>query len=240
MPNIPVKSIAKGTLKIAKEFLGKEVVEKAVEVGTSALEKYNNRIMVSDLKDVSIEDAVRNLSEMNLLPITAIAKPNASYAYSTENTVVSSEPTFGKKVDPKSSVKLYYVTSEIITLSKELEKSNAEEFIIPRIIGLDMYEAREDLEELGLRVTFKLDKPHIKHTSREIGQVTKVTYPDNKKLTTKQKKGERLWVYYVDENVINYSAELNNNRIRLLNERKNNVVKKIENVSKVLKKKNSH
>lgn len=232
-----VKAVAKVTMKVAKELIGKEVVEKAVSAGTEAVEKYNRRIEIPDLKDVSVEDAVRNLTDLNLLPITAIAQPNVGYANTYENVVVSSDPKFGKKVDSKSTVKLYYVTNEVIVKSIEMEKSIDEEFKLPRLIGLDIYEAREDLEELGLRVTLKLENPNIQFINREEGQVTRVAYPDNKKLTPKQKKGERIWLYYVDDKVINESLTMKEIKLEKASVRKERISKAVKDIPNRMKRK---
>jgi len=240
MPNKVIKSVkavAKVTMKVAKEFIGKEVVEKAVLVGTEAVEKYNSRIEIPDLKDVFVEDAVRNLNDLNLLPITAIAQPNVGYANTYENIVVSSDPKFGKKVDSKSTVKLYYVTNEVIVKSVEMEKSIDEEFKLPRLIGLDIYEAREDLEELGLRVTLKLENPNIQFINREEGQVTRAAYPDNKKLTPKQKKGERIWLYYVDDKVINESLSMKEIKLEKASVRKERISKVVKDIPNRMKRK---
>lgn len=242
MPNIAVKGVkaaGKGAMRLAKEFLGKEVIEKAVVVGADAIEKYNSRIKIPDLKDVPIDDAIKNLCELNLLPIKAIANPNVGYAESLEDVVVDCEPKFGRRVDPMTTVKVYYVTKEIISKSKELAKGLVEVFRLPRVIGLDIYEAREDLEELGLRVALKLESPGKQFISREDGQVTRVTYPDNKKLTQKQKKGERVWVYYVDENTINQSKKMVQDKTEKIRVQKERIIESINNVPKPFKKKKS-
>lgn len=238
MSNIAVKgakTVAKGAIIVAKELVGKEVVEKALLAGTDVIGKYNSRIKIPDLKDVPIEDAVKNLNELDLLPITAIAQPNVGYSDTYENVVVNSEPKFGKKVDSKTTIKLYYVTNEVISKSIEMEKSMDEEFKLPRVTGLNIYEAREDLEELGLRVTLKLENPNIHHISREDGQVTRVTYPDNKKLASKQKKGERVWLYYVDENVISESANIKEIKIEKTSLRKERIAKAMNNIPNIVK-----
>ena len=240
MPNKVIKgakAVAKVTIKVTKELIGKEVIEKAVLAGTEAVEKYNSRIKIPDLKDVFVEDAVRNLNDLNLLPIIAIAQPNVGYANTHENVVVSSDPKFGKKVDPKSTVKLYYVTNEVRVKSIEMEKSVDEEFKLPRLIGLDIYEAREDLEGLGLRVTLKLENPNIQFINREEGQVTRVAYPDNKKLTSKQKKGERIWLYYVDDKVINESLSMKEIKLEKASVRKERISKAVKDISNRMKRK---
>lgn len=239
MFNFPGKKLKKEVLKIAKEVATEvaslEIVEKIVEVGTDAFEDYKNRITIPDLKDVNIDDALSNLEELGLVPVAAIAQPKSSYSELYENVVVGSEPKFGKKVEPESAVKVYYVTDEVIKNSKELEVSTEGEFKLPRIIGLDKFEAREDLEALGLRVTLKLDTPDIKHIEREDGQVTKITYPDNEKLTSKQKKGERVWLFYVDEDVINESIAIRENEIQKDNMRKEKFANMFSSIPNLLK-----
>lgn len=240
MPKFATKGIraAKTGIKyLAKEILGDEVLGAVVKAGTNAFEKYNNKIKIPDVKDVQYEEAVRNLSELNLLPIVAIAKPNVAYADSVENAVVDSEPKFGKKVDPNSTVKLYYATNDVIQKSKVMETNLVDVFKLPRVIGLDIYEARADLEEVGLRVTMKLEMPNSKFAGLEDGKVTRVTYPGDKKLTLKQKKGERVWLYYVDEEIIKESKLIEEKKKTLNIERNEKVKQSINNLPKRLRKK---
>jgi len=70
------------------------------------------------------------------------------------------------------------------------------------IIGLNVHEAREDLENLGVRVSEKLERPSVSYINKEDGQVTRITYPNNQKVTSKLKTGERVWLYYVNDDVI--------------------------------------
>ncbi|SHJ69882.1 hypothetical protein SAMN02745691_02389 [Parasporobacterium paucivorans DSM 15970] len=46
-----------------------------------------------------------------------------------------------------------------IYLSKELSQNVVQKFKVPEVLGLNVNEAREDLEVLGLKVTGKLEKP---------------------------------------------------------------------------------
>lgn len=231
------KTVAKGALKIGKELIGNEVIDKVVDVSATAIDKYNSRIRIPDLKDVPLEEALKNLKDIDLLPLQAIAQPNVAYADLYENVVVHSEPKFGKKVEPKTTVKIYYITNEVIILSKELEKRIDDVFKLPRVKGLDIYDAREDLEELGLRVSLKLEKPSIQHINREDGQVTRVTYPDNKRLSQKQKKGERVWLYYVDETVIQESVNIKNMKVQIKTERKEKIAQTVSKLPKPFKRK---
>ncbi|MDF1617323.1 PASTA domain-containing protein [Petrocella sp. FN5] len=239
MAKFAIKGIGaakKGIIILSKEILKDEVFVTVVKEGTKALEKYNNKVKIPDVKDVLYEEAIKNLIGLNLLPVVAIAKPNVAYADSAENVVVDCEPKFGKKVDPNSIVKLYYATSDVIQKSKEMETNLEEVFRLPRVVGLDIYEAREDLEEIGLRATLKLENPNSKFVTFKDGQVTRVTYPGDKKLTLKQKKGERVWLYYVDEEIIKASELILENKKTINIERNEKLKQSINNLPKRFRK----
>lgn len=50
---------------------------------------------------------------------------------------------------------------------------------------------------------------------REDDQVTRVTYPNQKKIGSKVKTGERIWIFYVNEQVIAQSKAIKEKRIEL-------------------------
>ncbi len=116
-------------------------------------------------------------------------------------------------------MKVYYLTQDVINKSKDLLEKQAKDCTLPKVVGLSIGEAQEDLEALGLRVTRKLEKPDLKFCDKEEGQVTKVTYPDNKRIGAKLKTGERLWVYYVDEAVIFNSKAMKEKKVKEEQER---------------------
>lgn len=104
-------------------------------VGTEFVEKQKTLVKIPDLKDVHIYEALRLLKEeLNLTPTSAIANPSLAYADESENEVMYSEPRFGSWVNPKTTVKvcyltqdvgdrvwLYYVNEEVISESKSLK-----------------------------------------------------------------------------------------------------------------------
>lgn len=202
------KSLLKAGGKIVVETLTPEAVNLAIKVGADYYDKQKTLVRIPDLKDVLVDEATRILNELDLIVTVAICNPNTAYADESINEIMSSSPRFGTKVEPKSSVKIYYLTQEVIDKSKMLSEKMVQEFMLPRIIGVNIYEAREDLESLGLKITEKIEKADINFSNYEDGQVTKVTYPNNEKIKTKLKTGERVWLYYVDEKVISESREL--------------------------------
>jgi hypothetical protein len=210
--------------KVVAEMVAPDLLNFGAKVGTEFIEKQKNLVKIPDLKDVHIDEALRILKdELNLTPTPAVANPNIAYADESENEVMYTEPRFGSRINPKTTVKVYFLTQEVIEKSKELLGSEIKEFKIPEIIGLNVYEAREDLEGLGLKVAEKLEKPNEKLLVCEDGQVTRVTYPNDKKIGSKLKTGERIWLYYVDEEVIYASKAIKDEKDH----------KKQENIEKV-------
>lgn len=221
------KGLAAGG-KFLAGAIAPDAINTAGEIAKDIYENQQNMIKIPDLKDVHIDEAMRILKdELNLLPTSVICKPSVAYADERENEVMSSEPKFGTRVAPGSLVKLYYLTSKVIEESKEQSKMVPQIFPTPRIIGINVYEARTELEELGLNVILKLEKPHKKLFDLDDGQVTKITYPDGKKVGKKLKIAERVVINYVDDEVIADSLalknELENKKGKLLN----NITKKV-------------
>ncbi len=107
--------------KVVADIIAPDVMKLGSKIGNEFIEKQKNLVKIPDLKDVYIDEALRILkNELNLNPISAIAKPRLGYADESENEVMYSEPKFGTKVDPKTPVKVYYLTQEVIDKSKEL------------------------------------------------------------------------------------------------------------------------
>lgn len=219
MVKLPLEIVKKGYAKagkIANVNVNKEVLDFGVEVGRFVLEKQKNSIKVPDLKDVYLDEAILLLKDkLGLNPIPIESKPNLAYVDSIQNAVVYSVPRFGSKVSPGEAIKIYYLTQEIINDSKKLLDKEVKQSRLPRVIGLNVYEAREDLENLGLRVTVKLEHPNSKFVDLEDDQVTRVTYPNQKRIGSKVKTGERIWVYYVNEQVITESRAIKGNKGRV-------------------------
>lgn len=196
------KLILKGG-KVAAGIIAPGVVDLGLKIGNEFIDWKKTLVKIPDLRDVHIDEATRVLKDdLKLVPTPAIANPSLAYANESESEVMYAKPRFGSRVSPGTAVKIYYLTQEVIDKSKELLGSEIKEFKVPEIIGLNVYEAREDLEGLGLKVAEKLEKPNVKLLECEDGQVTRVTYPNDKKIGSKLKTGERIWLYYVDEEVI--------------------------------------
>lgn len=219
--------------RVAANAIAPDILNFGAKIGTEIIEKQKNLVKIPDLKDVHIDEALRILKdELNLAPVSAIANPSLAYADESENEVMYSEPRFGSRVNPRTTVKVYYLTQEVIDKSKELIGNQVQEFKVPRVIGLNIYEAREDLEGLGLKVTEKLEKPSLRLISKEDGQVTRVTYPNNQKIGSKLKTGDRVWLYYVDEEVKLESKSIKDKKDKDEQER----IDKIEKVTKDISK----
>lgn len=197
------KRLINGGKIVSKQLLAENVLNLGAKIGVEIIEKQKKLVKIPNLKDIHIDEALRVLKdELNLTPTSAIAKPSIAYADESENEVMYSEPKFGSRVNPGTIVKVYYLTQEVIDKSKELLGKEVQEVKVPRVIGLNIYEAREDLEGLGLKVSEKLETPNLKFVDKEDGQVTRITYPDNQKIGSKFETGDRVWIYYVNEEVI--------------------------------------
>lgn len=202
------KGLVKGG-KIVAEIMAPDVLNLGVKIGSDIYEQKKNQVKIPDLKDVHIDEALRILKEdLHLIPTKAIANPNIAYADESENEVMHSEPRFGTRVNPGTPVKVYYLTQEVVDMSKNLLGNIIHEFKVPNVIGLNIYEARQDLEDLGLKITEKLEKPRASFANKVDGQVTRITYPNDKKTGTKLKTGERVWIYFVNDDVISESKSL--------------------------------
>ncbi len=222
------KGLLKGG-KIVAQMIAPEAIDIGVKIGTEIYEHQKSLIKVPDLKDVHIDEAMRILKDdLHLNPASAIANPNIGFADESVNEVMYSEPKFGSRVNPGTTVKVYYLTQEVIDTSKMLMGNLVREFEIPRVIGLNIYEAREDLEGLGLKVTDKLEKPNLAFINREDGQVTRITYPDGNKIGAKLKTGDRVWLYYVDDVVILESISIKDKK----DQEKQGMIDKFSNVRK--------
>ena len=189
--------------KVVAKMIAPDLLKAGAKIGNEFVEKQKNLVKIPDLKDVSIDEALRILKdELKLTPVAAVANPSLAYADESENDVMYSKPRFGSRVSPGTVVKAYYLTREVIEKSKELAGNEIQEFKVPEVIGLNVYEARADLEGLGLKVTEKLEEPGVRFVSNEDGQVTRITYPNNHKIGSKFNTGDRVWLYYVNEEVI--------------------------------------
>lgn len=196
------KNLLKGG-KVVAQLMVPEVVELGTKIGSEIYEQQKALIKIPDLKDVHIDEAMRILKdELHLIPTMAIANPNIAYADESDKEVMYSEPRFGSRVNPGTAIKVYYVTQEVIDKCKDLLKTAVSEFKVPIVVGLNVYEAREDLEKLGLRVAEKLENPNLSFINKEDGQVTKLTYPNGQKVGSKLKTGDRVFLFYVNEEVI--------------------------------------
>jgi Uncharacterized protein conserved in bacteria len=219
--------------KVVAEMIAPDVLNLGAKIGNELIEKQKNLVRIPNLKDVHIDEALRVLKdELNLTPTSAIANPSFSYADESENDAMYTEPKFGSRVAPGTTVKVYYLTQEVIIKSKELLENKVQEFKVPRVIGLNINEAREDLEGLGLKVTEKLEKPSLGLNSKEEGQVTRLTYPNDQKTGSALKTGDRVWLYYVNKEVILESKLIKDKKDKDGQERIDKIEKAAKDISK--------
>lgn len=201
--------VLKKSGKIVAELVGPEVLKFGAKIGSELYEQQKALVKIPDLKDVHYEEAVRVLrDELHLITTLAIANPNIAYADESENEVMYTEPRFGMRVSPGTAVKIYYLNQDVIDKSKRLFGNVIREFKVPIVIGLNIYEARDDLEGLGLKVTLKLEQPNVKQSNREDGQVTRITFPNGQKVGSRLRTGDRICVYYVNDEIISESKAL--------------------------------
>lgn len=226
------KNLLKGGKAVAK-FIVPEVVELGTKITAELYEQQKALVKIPDLKDVHIDEAMRILKdELHLIPTMAIANPNIAYADESDKEVMYSKPRFGSRVNPATAIKVYYVTQEVIDKSKNLLKTAVSEFKVPIIVGLNIYEAREDLENLGIRVAEKVETPNINFMNKEDGQVTKITYPNGQKVGSKLKTGDRVFLYYVNEEIILQSKALKEKSNKDKQEMMDNISKTTKDMTK--------
>lgn len=200
--------LKKGGQTVTK-LVGPEVIKIGAKICSEIYEQQKALVKIPDLKDIHYEEAIRVLrDELHLITTLAIANPNVAYADESENEVMFTEPRFGTKVNPGTAVKIYYLTQDVIEKSKCLLGNVVHEFKVPIVIGLNSFEARDDLEGLGLKVTLKLEHPDVKLLDKEDGQVTRITFPNGQKVGSKLKSGDRIWVYYVNDEIISESKAI--------------------------------
>lgn len=206
--------------KVVSTLVTPDVVEIGAKIGNDLYEMQKSLVRIPDLRDVKIDDAMRVLrDELDLTPVSAIVNPALDYAEESEFDVMYTDPKAGSRVNPKTAVKVYYLTQEVIDKSKELCANQIHVVQLPVVVGLHVQEAREVLEGLGLKVTEKLEKPTIKYIGKEAGLVTRVTYPDDRKISSKVKTGDRVWLYYVNEAVVLESVSIKEEKDKLQQER---------------------
>ena len=228
------KNLLKGS-KVVADIMMPEVVELGAKIGTEIYEQQKSMVKIPDLKDVHIDEAMRILKdELHLVPTKAYANPNIAFADESDNEVMYSEPRFGSRVNPGSPIKVYYLNQEVIDKSKVLLNNAVSEFKVPIVVGLNIYEAREDLEKLGLRVADKLETPHHSYANKEDGQVTRITYPNDKSVGSKLKTGDRVFLYYVNEEVILESKALKEKSDQEKQEMIDNISKSAKDLTKGL------
>lgn len=228
------KNLLKGS-KVVADIMMPEVVELGAKIGTEIYEQQKSMVKIPDLKDVHIDEAMRILKdELHLVPTKAYANPNIAFADESDNEVMYSEPRFGSRVNPGSPIKVYYLNQEVIDKSKVLFNNAVSEFKVPIVVGLNIYEAREDLEKLGLRVADKLETPHHSYANKEDGQVTRITYPNDKSVGSKLKTGDRVFLYYVNEEVILESKALKEKSDQEKQEMIDNISKSAKDLTKGL------
>lgn len=219
--------------KVVFGMFGSDIVKFGAKFGNELMEDQKNNVKIPDLKDVHIGEALRVLKdELNLTPTAAIANPSLAYVDESENEVMYSKPKFSSRVKPGTTVKVYYLTQEVIDKSKNLSENEVREFKVPRVIGINFNEAREDLESFGLKVTVKLEKPRLRFVSKEDGQVTGVTYPNDQKIGSKLKTGDRVLIYYVNEEVILESISIKDKKDKDRHEKIDKIGKITKDVSK--------
>jgi len=224
-----LKNVGKAVVKFAVP----EVIELGAKIGSDIYEQQKSMVKIPDLKDVHIDEAMRILKdELHLIPTKAFANPNIAYADESDNEVMYSEPRFGSRVNPGSPIKVYYLNQEVIDKSKVLLSNGVSEFKVPIVVGLNVYEAREDLENLGLRVADKLETPHHSFANKEDGQVTRLTYPNEKSVGSKLKTGDRVFLYFVNEEVILESKALKEKSDKEKQEMIDNISKSAKDLTK--------
>jgi hypothetical protein len=83
-----------------------------------------------------------------------------------------------------------------------------------------------------LKVTEKLEEPSLEFVSNEDGQVTRITYPNDHKIGSKAKTGERIWLYFVNDDVISESKSMKDKKEKDRQDRIDKIDKVTKDISK--------
>lgn len=195
--------------KVIGAVISDEVLKKSVELGNDYIAKQKELIKIPDVVDVQLEEAVKVLKDdFGLTPLPATAQPKIEYAQAAANVILYTVPKVGAKVMPKAVVKVYYITPELLEKSKVLNDTQIKEVKVNTIIGMQFDEGRQELLGKGLKVTEKIETANIKLIHKNDGEVTRITRAKIDKPEVKFKTGDAVWLYYVDQNVIDESKAL--------------------------------
>lgn len=129
--------------------------------------------------------------------------------------IVETQPKPGTKAKPGSVVKLYVATDDVLQESQAMADQKGQEVLLPKLEGLPIEEAIEDLEDLGLKATPKEEAPKAGLTKLAPKTVTRVTTPDGKAVRSRKiHSKQRLWVVYVSPDTLAQSRMLQEEKIK--------------------------
>lgn len=103
----------------------------------------NRLVHLPNVVDMNLLEAQEHLEERGFVVSKILAKPHQRYAKKHADEVVAMIPKPGN-MEPGTLVKLYYVSQDIIEASDQT-------IPLPNLIGLPLEEAKEHLQELGLK-----------------------------------------------------------------------------------------
>jgi len=133
-----------------------KVIEKVSEAAAKSHEKRQSWIRVPNVVGAKLCDAQSSLTTVGLNYLSIIVKPKREYNKYKTDTVIKSSHKADIKVDPTTTVNLYYITQDIIDESKrlaaehEIKKANYQK------------ERQEKMENLHHRTKSSLQKIRIK------------------------------------------------------------------------------
>lgn len=162
-------------------------------------EKEISMISLPNVLDLDLAEGKELLENLGFIVTATLVKPDRKYSKSRDNEIVDMIPKSGR-VDKGSVIKLYYVTQEII------DSSNLD-IPIPNLLGLSITEAKEHLEDLGLKPAYELMRAEARWANQKVNTVLDME-PKASLFSTTIVKGSILKLRYIDQETLAESQEL--------------------------------
>ena len=183
-----------------------EIVSKVVDSTAPIVDKHLDRqhakksslIPLPSMIDIDYQEAKNHLESLGFKVILLEAKAEKKWSKFRAYEIVDMQPRRGR-FEPGTLVKLYYLTEESL-------QDLAKEVSLPNVRGMDVLEAKKELEALGYRVALSQAYPNKGLVSKRVNQVLSMD-PKPNPLTT-IKVGSLIKLTYLDKDSLDISRGL--------------------------------